>query len=124
MSSLLIIDDDPDLLALLSAHYGAGGHRVAIASNCADGLRMAAADKPDAVLLDFCMPKMDGARFIEVLRADKQTTGTPVIVMSAANSNWVSQRLQPDPLVRIVDKPFEFSKIDPLIEQLIAAGRA
>jgi DNA-binding response OmpR family regulator len=70
MSLLLVVDDDPDLLVLLSAHYGVRGYAVVVAETCEAALRLAAERRPDAVLLDFCLPKMDGARFIEILRAD------------------------------------------------------
>jgi CheY-like chemotaxis protein len=124
MPLLLIVDDDPDLLTLLSAHYSIRGYTVAVAESCEAALRSAAERRPDAVLLDFCLPKMDGARFIEVLRADELTRKTPVIVMSAASAHWVASRLAPDPLVGALEKPFEFAALDALIESLLAAARA
>jgi response regulator RpfG family c-di-GMP phosphodiesterase len=92
-----IVDDDPDLLTLLSAHYSVRGYEVAVAETCEAALRLAAERRPDAVLLDFCLPKMDGARFIEILRADELTKKTPVIVMSAASASWVAARLPRGP---------------------------
>lgn len=124
MAQILVVDDDPDLLILMDAHYSVRGHRVCVATSCEEGLRQASARRPDVVLLDFCLPKMDGARFIEILRADELTKLVPVIVMSAASQNWVSQRLPTDPLVRAVEKPFDFKALDVLIDELLAARRA
>ena len=124
MANILVVDDDPDLLILMDAHYSVRGHRVRVASNCEEGLKQAAAARPDVILLDFCLPKMDGARFIEILRADELTKNTPVIVMSAASQNWVAQRLPADPIVRAVEKPFDFKTLDAMIDELIAARRA
>lgn len=121
MPLLLVVDDDPDLLVLLSAHYGVRGYSVAVAETCEAALRLAAERRPDAVLLDFCLPKMDGARFIEILRADELTKRTPVIVMSAASASWVATRLPRDPLIRTLEKPFEFNALDPLLKELIGA---
>lgn len=121
MPLLLVIDDDPDLLTLLSAHYGVRGYEVAVAETCEAALRLAAERRPDAVILDFCLPKMDGARFIEILRADELTKKTPVIVMSAASASWVATRLPEDPLIRTLEKPFEFQALDPLLDELIKA---
>jgi DNA-binding response OmpR family regulator len=121
---LLIVDDDPDLLTLLSAHYSIRGYTVAVAESCEAALRLAAERRPDAVLLDFCLPKMDGARFIEILRADELTQRTPVIVMSAASSHWVAARLPQDPLIAALEKPFEFAALDAMLESLrLAAAR-
>ena len=74
------------------------------------------------MLLDFCLPKIDGARFIEILRADELTIKTPVVVMSAASAGWIAARLPADPLVRMIEKPFEFAALDPLIENAMTAA--
>jgi len=124
VANLLVVDDDTDLLVLLSAHYGAQGYAVAAAESCAGALRLAAERRPDIVLLDFCLPKMGGKRFIEILRADELTRATPVIVMSAASLDWVASSLAPDPLVRVIEKPLDFARLDSLIEEMIAARRA
>ena len=123
VAALLVVDDDPDLLVLLSAHYGARGYVVSVAESCAGALRLASARRPDIVLLDFCLPKMGGKRFIEILRADELTRATPVIVMSAASLDWVASSLAPGPLVNIIEKPLDFAHLDSLIEELIAARR-
>ena len=122
MPFLLVVDDDPDLLTLLSAHYSVRGYTVAVAESCEAALRLAAERRPDAVLLDFCLPRMDGARFIEILRADELTKKTPVVVMSAASAPWVTARLPQDPLIGMLEKPFEFGTLDPMIENLMAAA--
>lgn len=123
MATLLIVDDDPDLLVLLSAHYSAQGYAVVAAESCAAALRLAAERRPDIVLLDFCLPKMGGKRFIEILRADELTRATPVIVMSAASLGWVVSSLSPDPLVHVIEKPLDFACLDSLIGEMIAARR-
>lgn len=120
MASLLVVDDDPDLLVLLEAHYRVRGHAVAAASSCQDGLASAARGRPDVILLDFCMPKMDGARFIQLLRGDPLTKDVPVIVMSAASSAWIAAKLTSEPRVRIIEKPFDFAELDPLIDELVS----
>ena len=122
MPFLLIVDDDPDLLTLLSARYGVRGYEVAVAETCEAALRLAAERRPDAVLLDFCLPKMDGARFIEIMRADELTKKTPVVVMSAASAHWVASRLPADPLIGALEKPFEFAALDAMLEGLLAAA--
>ena len=123
MATLLIVDDDPDLLVLLSAHYGTRDYVVSAAESCAGALRLASERRPDIVLLDFCLPKIGGKRFIEILRADELTRATPVIVMSAASLDWVASNLALDPLVQIIEKPLDFTHLDSLIEEMIAATR-
>ena len=119
MATLLAVDDDPDLLIILDVHCSARGHTVAVTQTCEEGLRLAALHPPDLILLDFRLPKMDGARFIEILRADELTKLIPVILMSAASPSWVAQRLSPDPLVKVIEKPFDFASLDQMIEEVV-----
>jgi CheY-like chemotaxis protein len=121
MPHILVVDDDPDLVLLLKTHLEARGHSVDGAGSVAEAMTLAAARRPHAVVLDFCLPKIDGARFIEILRADPLTQETPVIVVSAASQSWVDSRLPPDPLVRLVEKPIDFAKLDKVIAELVAA---
>jgi DNA-binding response OmpR family regulator len=121
MAALLVVDDDRDVLVLLSFHCAARGHKVAVAQTFEEGLSLAASRPADLVLLDFCLPKMDGARFIEILRADEPTKRTPVIVMSAASPTWVASRLASDPLVQIIEKPLDFASLDRMIEDMVVA---
>lgn len=123
MAHILVVDDDPDLLVLLDAHYRVRGHQVATAPCCQEGLEAAAAKRPDLILLDFCLPKMDGGRFLEILRSDSLTREVPVLIMSAASSGWIATRLPTDPFVRLIDKPFDFESLDPLVLEMIGAER-
>jgi DNA-binding response OmpR family regulator len=120
VARLLVVDDDPDLLILLKAHYNVRGFAVEIAQSCEEALRAASENAPDAVLLDYCLPRLDGTHFIEVLRAGAATARTPVVVMTAASAGWVAARLPKDPLVRMIEKPFEFAQLDPLLDELIS----
>jgi DNA-binding response OmpR family regulator len=121
MAALLIVDDDPDLLTILDGHCGARGHKVTVALTCLEGLSAAERQPPDLVLLDFRLPKMDGGRFLEILRADERTKLTPVIIMSTAAPAWISARLDTDRHVKILEKPFDFAVLDRMIEAMIGA---
>jgi CheY-like chemotaxis protein len=124
MARILVVDDDPDLLLLMHARLGARGHEVLTAASCSEALTQAAARLPDLMLLDYCMPRMDGGRMIELLRADALTRRLPVIVMTAASTAWVSGRLPPDPLIRVLEKPFDFPVLDALMREFLPAARA
>ena len=122
MARLLVVDDDPDLLLLMRARFGARGHEVAVADSAAGGVTLAAARPPDLLLLDFCLPRMDGARVLQLLRADALTQALPVIVLSAADRSLVASRLPSDPLTRVLEKPFDFDELDALIRELLGAA--
>lgn len=120
MAKILIADDDPDCIELLSIHFLHRGHTVVGAKDGPAALEQAAWEKPDLIVLDLRMPSVDGIRVIEILRGNSLTAGTPVILMSAADKDWVTRRMAPDPLVRFVEKPIDFGRLDTDLAELIA----
>ncbi len=121
MPKILVVDDDPDCIELLALHFKRRGHAVIGAKDGADALERAAYDRPDLILLDLRMPTVDGIRLIEILRANELTARTPIVLMSAADKEWATRRLLPDPIVRFVEKPLDFDALDGVCEGLLAS---
>jgi len=82
MAAILMIDDDKDFCGLASAHFSGAGHTIVLTHNGADGLKKAAAIKPDVIFLDITMPDMNGIEVLRELRAGDETSDIPVIVVS------------------------------------------
>lgn len=80
---ILIIEDEPDLLASLSKALRERGYAVDVASNGDDGLWKALAVDYDAVVLDVMLPRMDGW---EVLRRLRRTKKTPLLMLTARDA--------------------------------------
>jgi CheY-like chemotaxis protein len=80
---ILLIEDDPDVVRLLVLLLGALDAEVATAPDGAAGLAFAAANKPDLILMDLNLPRMDGFEAIRALRADQAFADLPVIVLTA-----------------------------------------
>jgi len=88
---ILIIDDDPDQLALLTHHVEAGRQfRTMTADGGAEGLERVAEEPPDLVLCDLMMPEMDGIAFTARLRESRPTL--PVIIVTAKGSEEEAER--------------------------------
>lgn len=81
--TILIIDDTPNNLRLLSMMLIERGYKVRAVINGPMGLKSARLERPDIILLDICMPEMDGYAVCEQLKADTQTNDIPVIFISA-----------------------------------------
>ena len=81
MQNLLLVDDDPDLLKLLSIRLKASGYRASTADSGEQALSMIAAERPDLVITDLRMAGLDGmALFHEI---ERRHTGLPVIILTA-----------------------------------------
>ena len=80
---IMVVDDDPDTLALLVRYVRREGFAVVEASSGADCLRLAKQRRPDVIVLDLMMPEMDGFEVCRSLRADADTAEIPVILLTA-----------------------------------------
>jgi DNA-binding response OmpR family regulator len=83
---LLIIDDQPDSVALLVSYLENRAVEILVALDGADGLEKAAVGKPDLILLDLFMPGLNGLQVCERLKADPRTINVPIIFLSASTS--------------------------------------
>ena len=81
--TILVVDDDPVIQKLLAVNFEMEGYRVVTAGDGIEGIERVHSDRPDLVLLDVMMPRMDGIEVVRTLKADKATAGIPVILLSA-----------------------------------------
>ncbi|MFA5125028.1 MAG: response regulator [Patescibacteria group bacterium] len=82
MKKLLVIDDEPIVLKALSSQFDAKEIEVLLAKDGAEGLKLAKKEKPDLILLDLVMPKMDGLEMLAKLRKDKWGKKAEVVILS------------------------------------------
>lgn len=85
--TVLLIDDNPDMLDMLSRLFQSSGYQV-IASTCgADGLRQATRCRPDLIISDVMMPEMSGTELCRILKSSIGTSHIPVILLTALSSD-------------------------------------
>jgi DNA-binding response OmpR family regulator len=81
--TVLVVDDEDDILLLCRVNLEFEGYRVESASSGVEGLRLAREINPSVVLLDVMMPSMDGWHVLEALKADPATADIPVVMLTA-----------------------------------------
>jgi DNA-binding response OmpR family regulator len=80
---ILVVDDEPDLIAVLRMGLQMEGFEVLEAADGAAGLERAQADKPDLIVLDLMLPKMDGYQVCRNLKFDSRYKSLPIFILSA-----------------------------------------
>ena len=82
-SRVLVVDDEPDITALVAYHLAKAGYRVSTASNGTDALRAAREERPDVVVLDLMLPLMSGYDVLQELRRMEETRDVGVILLTS-----------------------------------------
>ncbi|MEB3831347.1 response regulator [Phormidium sp. CCY1219] len=105
---ILVIDDEDDIreVAQLSLEM-VGGWEVLTASSGNDGIKLAQAEQPDAILLDVMMPDMDGPATFKKLKAHPRTENIPVILLTAKVLSADQRKFSELGITSVIAKPFE-----------------
>jgi len=105
---VLIVDDEDDIreVAQISLELTAGW-KVLTASSGGEGLRIARADQPDAILLDVMMPDMDGPTTLQKLQADPAIRHIPVVLLTAKLQPADRKRFAELGAAGVLAKPFD-----------------
>ncbi|HEY3856565.1 MAG TPA: response regulator transcription factor [Verrucomicrobiae bacterium] len=85
-TKILVVDDEPDVLDLVTYNLGQAGFQTETAVDGADALRKARTITPDLILLDLMLPEMDGLEVCKLLRRDSKTSDIPIIMLTARAS--------------------------------------
>ena len=105
---ILIVDDEPSLIAVLEPVLGAAGYSVTTAMNGGGALAGIESGEPDVILLDLGLPDMDGK---DVISAIRMRSDVPVIVISARHQEAEKIAALDEGADDYVDKPFEIGEL-------------
>ena len=86
-ATLLVVDDEPEINKLVARIFEKKGYRVLTAVDGQAALERVAAEKPDLVMLDLNLPKVDGWEVCRRLKGDPATAKIPIIMLTAAHAN-------------------------------------
>src|SRR3990172_6896224 len=117
---ILIIDDDPTFLNMISDFLNSAGFRSLQAVNGLDGLKQLDSDNPHLVILDINMPKLDGMQTCRLIRANEKYRSVPVLMLTGRgdiNDMIEARKMGADDYLV---KPFESQTLLEKLERLLA----
>jgi DNA-binding response OmpR family regulator len=121
--SVLVVDDDPVILRLLQVNFELEGIEVALAVDGQEGLERIRTDRPDVVISDIMMPKVNGLELLAALRGEPSTAGLPVILLSAKAQVADVQRGLELGADDYVTKPFDPLELIDRVYKVLAKSR-
>ena len=117
---ILVVDDDPEIVTMLSARLTKRGYKVSTANDGHRALELAKREKPDLVLLDVMMPGKSGWEVARALKQDPVTEGVKIVMLTAIGEKTNEITAPIYGADAHVDKPFEFEKLEKVIAGLLA----
>jgi CheY-like chemotaxis protein len=118
-AKILLADDDPTIIKLLQVNLEMEGYEVITAEDGEEAVRKAASGRPDLVLLDVMMPKMDGWAALEAFMQSPELREIPVILLSARAQQADVDRGYEAGITEYVTKPFDLLHLLDLIEKVL-----
>lgn len=119
MKTVLVVDDEPDILRLVETVLTRAGHKVVTASNGERALEKVRkmSSSPDLLLTDVVMPGLSGPMIAEQLR--EQFPALKILFISAFEDRQVVRRYVKDPGYELISKPFHIEELSAKVQQLL-----
>lgn len=119
LGTLLVIDDEPDVVEMLSVYFTASGYQVIGANHGGDGLMLAEFHRPDVVLLDIMMPGIDGVEVLQQIRT--RWPEVPVVMLTAVANLDIAKGALRRGAFDYVRKPFEWEHLERVVAAALTA---
>ncbi|MDP3731686.1 MAG: response regulator [Candidatus Omnitrophota bacterium] len=116
---ILLVEDEKDLIETVTLRLEATGYEVISAGDGLEGLEKAKREKPDLIILDLMLPKMDGFKVCGLLKADTRYNKIPIIMFSARAQESDKKMGQEVFADAYITKPFEPELLLEKIRQLL-----
>jgi len=124
LARVLVVDDEPDLVRILEFGLKAAGYQVDTANDGQEGLKKARELKPDIILLDLMLPKLDGYKVCRLLKFDERYKHIPIMILSARTQEGDQNLAHEMGANRFMTKPYEFAEILEHIKALLKQSAA
>jgi CheY-like chemotaxis protein len=116
---ILICDDDPVILRLLQVNLELEGYEVLQAHHGEEALEIAEAERPDLVILDIMMPRLDGYQTAERLKSADGTKEIPIVFVSAKAQQSDIEKGKSYGVADYLTKPFDPTDLLEIVERIV-----
>lgn len=123
MGRILVVDDEPHIVKLVSFALERNGHEILQAGDGAQGVEIASEEVPDLILMDVMMPVMTGYDALDRLKADAVTRGIPVVMLSAKSQEYEQEEGLRRGALQYICKPFTPRDLAETVDSILAGGK-
>jgi CheY-like chemotaxis protein len=119
---ILIVDDEPHMLRVTELSLRRGGFELRVGRNGREALALAGSWRPDLIVMDVVMPELDGLTALAQLKANPETAGIPVIMLTSRGQTVARQQAATSGAALYLTKPFSPSQLLTEVQRLLEAG--
>lgn len=119
---ILFVDDEPDQVLLIQTRLEHHGYEVLTATDGESGLALALEQKPDLVIVDLLIPRLDGLEICRRLKRDPATANIPVALFTASATRDLDELCRSVGFAAYLRKPYEASELIAIIQKLTGAA--
>ncbi|MFQ6613893.1 MAG: response regulator transcription factor [Fidelibacterota bacterium] len=117
---ILVVDDDPNIVNLIRAFLTKIGFEIMEANDGLDGLQKARTEKPDLIILDVMLPKLDGFKLSRLLKFDETFQNTPILMLTAKSDEKDERTGKAMGADAYLTKPFKNQQLIDQVKALVA----
>ncbi len=119
LARILIVDDEMPISTLLTQTFEQDGHQVMTAANGIECMNKMASFRPDVVIMDIMMPKLDGVDTTRLIRRNKNYAETVIVALSAKADEQTRKQMQEAGANLFMRKPFVIAKLVARVNQIL-----
>ncbi|KAB2887278.1 MAG: response regulator [Kofleriaceae bacterium] len=118
--TVLVVDDDPEIVSMLSARLAGRGYRILTAADGLEAIAEAKRSRPELIVLDVMMPHKTGWEVARALKQDPVTEGIKIVMLTAIGEQMNEMTSPLYGADAYFDKPFDFGALETKIAELLA----
>lgn len=124
MKKVLVVDDEVFIRRMIEARLRVAGITVIEAENGVDAVEKTISERPDLIIMDVMMPRMDGFQACEAIRSNPDVSGTPILMLTARGQQIDVEKAMALGILEYITKPFSPKELaDKVVEILNAVRR-
>ncbi len=106
MKKVLVVDDEVFIRRMIEARLRVAGVTVIEAENGVDAVEKTISERPDLIIMDVMMPRMDGFQACETIRSNPEISGTPILMLTARGQQIDVEKAMALGILEYITKPF------------------
>lgn len=123
-TTVLIIDDDPVLLRLMTFLFDQDAYEIETVTTVTEALKLVERKRPDVICCDLMMPEVSGLEFLAMCQTTPALTGIPVIIISGSGEQRMFDKARQLGAAHCLSKPFGHEQLIQVVESALAATPA